>query len=98
MNVGMRSHFLDEQSCWRSSHGRGIRSGQDDVVDWDEDKLDQVADGAHDDEAHDACLQDFHVFVIVWLLALAVEHAAVFDEALRLCDDALLLLWLVGST
>ena len=34
---------------------------EDDVVDWDEDELDHVADEAHDEEPNDASLQDLHV-------------------------------------
>ena len=55
----------------RSAAGR---SGEDDVVDRDEDELDEVADGAHDEETNDAGAQDLHVLGIVWLLALLVEH------------------------
>lgn len=67
-------------------------SGQDDVVDGDEDKFDEVADGAHDEEAHDAGLKDLHVLLVVRLLALLVEHDRVSDELLHLSRHVLLLL------
>ena len=73
----------------RSAAGR---SGEDDVVDRDEDELDEVADGAHDEETDDASLQDFHVFGLVGLLALLNEVHGVLDESLGLLAEALLLL------
>ena len=39
-------------------------STQDDIVDRDEHKLDDVADEADHNEAHSASLQDFHVFYL----------------------------------
>ena len=48
-------------------------SGKDDVVDWDEHKFDQVANQSHDEETHDAGLQDLHVLGLVWLLAFLIE-------------------------
>ena len=53
------------------------RSGKDDVVDGDEDEFDEVANGAHDQEANDAGLQDFHVLGVVRLFALLVKHDGV---------------------
>ena len=43
------------------------RSGKDNVVDRDEHEFDEVADGAHNEEAHDAGLQNLHVLCIVWI-------------------------------
>ena len=50
-----------------------VRSGEDDVVNGDEYELDEVSDNTHDDESHHECLKDFHVFLVVWLLALLIE-------------------------
>ena len=67
-------------------------SGEDDVVDRDEHKFNAVADRPHDEEAHDAGLEDLHVLSIVWLLALLVEHDRVSNKFLNLSGDVLLFL------
>ena len=63
----LRFQFVFESSwCWCS--------GKNDVIDGDEDEFDAVSDESHDEEAHHAGLQDLHVLLVVWLLALLVEH------------------------
>ena len=74
-----------------------IHSGEDDVVDGDEDELDEVADHAHDEEAHDAGLQDLHVLSPVGFLALLVENNRVLHEVLHLGGNAWLLLVLLAG-
>ena len=69
-------------------------SGQDDVVDGDEDKLDEVANGAHDEETNDTCAQDLHVLSVIGLLALLVEGGAVGHEFRQLLVHVGLLLLL----
>ena len=71
-------------------------SGEDDVVDRNEHELDEVANNAHDCESHHACLQNFHVLAVVWLLALLVEVSRVLDELVDLGGNILLLLLLVS--
>lgn len=66
-------------------------SGQDDVVDGDKDQLDDVADGAHHDEAHEAGLQDLEVLFAVRLLALVPEVLTVAHELVHLVNLGLLL-------
>ena len=71
-------------------NGKGaVCSGEDDVVDWDKDQLDEVTNGAHNDETHKAGLQDFHVLSVVWLLAFLVEDSTVTDEGLELSNHVL---------
>ena len=48
-------------------------SGKDDVVDRDEHQLDEVANKSHNEETHDARLEDLHVLGVVGLLALLEE-------------------------
>ena len=72
------------------------RSGKDDVVDRDEDKLDEVADHSHDEETHDAGLQDLHVLSPVWLLALLIKDDRVLDEVLNLGGHGGVLILLAG--
>ena len=48
-------------------------SGEDDVVNWNEDELDEVPNDAHHDETHHERLKNLHVFCVVWLFALLVE-------------------------
>ena len=67
-------------------------SGEDDVVDWDKDQFDHVSDNSHDEETHDACLQDLLVLSLVWLLALLVEDDGVVHEILDLLHRVWLLL------
>ena len=76
------------QTCGEGS------SGEDDVVDGDEDELDDVADETHNDEAHGAGLKDLHVLGTARLLALLEEVLAVAAEFLHLSDDALRLAFL----
>ena len=77
--------------------GLVYRSGEDDVVDRDEHKFDEVADGAHDQETDDASLQDLHVLGLVWLLALFDEHHGVLGESRHLvCEAGFLLLLFLG--
>ncbi len=71
------------------------RSGKDDVVDGDKDEFDEVANGAHDQEANDAGLQDFHVLSVVRLLALLVKHDGVGHESFGLVRDVELLVLLL---
>ena len=47
-----------------------VDSGENDVVDGDEDELDEVADGSHDQKADHARLQNLEILGTVWLLAL----------------------------
>ena len=68
------------------------RSGKDNVVDRDEYEFDEVADGAHNEEAHDTGLQNLHVLCIVWFLAFLVEHDRVCNELLHLSCNVLLFL------
>ena len=75
---------------------RRARSGEDDVVDRNEDELDEVANNAHDCESHHACLQNLHVLGVVWLLALIVEVSRVPEELVDLGGNILLLLLLVS--
>ena len=70
-------------------------SGEDDVVDGDEDKFDEVANGAHDQETDSACLKDLHVLSVVWLLALFKEVHAIGSEFLDLLSEGLGLLLLI---
>ena len=76
--------------------GWPLCSGQDDVVDGDEDKFDEVADGTHDEEADDAGAQDLHVLGVVWLLALLVEGGTV-GHKLRYLLVNVRLLFLLSS-
>ena len=57
--------------------GWQVCSGEDDVVDGDEDKLDEVADSSHDYESNSESLQNFHVLFVVGLLGLFDEVNAV---------------------
>ena len=66
------------------------RSGKDNVVDRDEYEFDEVADGAHNEEAHDTGLQNLHVLCIVWFLAFLIEHDRVCNELLHLSCNVLL--------
>ena len=72
-----------------------MASGENNVIDWDENQFDHVANESHDEETHDARLQDLHVLLLVWLLALLVEDDRVLDEVLYLLGGAWLL-FLVG--
>ena len=74
-----------------------FRSGKDDVVNWNENKLDEVADDTHDSETHDASLKNFHVFCVVWLLALLVEVDGVLDECINLGSNVFVLLLLISA-
>ena len=69
-------------------------SGENDVVDGNEYKFDHVANQSHNEEAHNACLQDLLVLCPVWLLALVVEYDGVVDEFLDLLHRVWLLLLL----
>ena len=73
---------------WGGAHS----SGEDDVVDGDENKFDEVTDHAHNEKASDASLEDLHVFGTVWLFALLVEVRTILDEFLDLVGDAGLIL------
>ena len=73
------------------------RSGKDDVVNRNEYKLDEVADDTHDSKTHNASLKNFHVFCVVWLLALLVEVDGVFDECVNLSSNVFVLLLLISA-
>ena len=59
-------------------------SGENNIVDRDEDQFDEVADGSHDKEAHNACLEDLHVLGVVGFLALDIEVDTLHDKLLHL--------------
>lgn len=52
-----------------SNQNQTKRSGEDDVVDWDEHKFYEVADKAHYNEAHRASVQNLEVLLSIGLLA-----------------------------
>jgi hypothetical protein len=66
-----------------------VQSGENDVVDGDEDKFDDVSDETHHDEAHGARLQDLHVLLVGGLLALLKEVLAVAAKLLHLGNYSL---------
>jgi hypothetical protein len=61
------------------------RSGEDDVVDWDEHKFYKVPDKTHYNETHSACVQNLKVFLSVWLFALCEKVLGIATELLDLC-------------
>ena len=89
LNPALRSVAI--RRLHNSSH-----SGENDIVNGDEDKFDTISDDSHDEEAHDAGLKDLHILGIVGLLALLVEHHGVLDEFLDLLSIAWLFLLLLG--
>ena len=58
-------------------------SGEDDVVDGDEHKFDEVADETHHNKAHTAGIQDLEVLCLGGLLALGPEVLTVSGELLE---------------
>ena len=72
-------------------------SGEDDVVNGNEDELDEIPNDAHHDETHHECLKNLHVFLVVWLFALLVEVGRVLEESCHLPGDVLLF-FLVSSS
>ena len=64
-------------------------SREDDVVNWNENKFDEVADKTHNNESHEAGVQDLEVLGLVGLLAFVEEVLGVTAELFKLSSDRL---------
>lgn len=69
-------------STLESNYLAVLCSGQDYVVDWNEHKLNKVADKTHNYEAHCTGVQNLEVFLSVGLLAFGEEVLRIAAELL----------------